>query len=345
VTLERTTAVLLKGEQWQICAPLAARADIAARRHAKAPPGDRREALSFEQLADQIADQIERVARGLADQGEAVAIPFADGALATTGRSWVTSPDDLSPAAAAHPSLRAHVEAGGVLIEVRDPLTRGEGANVPDDGNTMAALIPPAEVWRPPDTRTAAKQRPQAVLWESQLAAAARGEREPLVPSNISNRIMTEGLRRHVEGNAPVSARVVYQDGSEAPPFPLRCLTLEQQAPKNNVLRLALISMRHNEMDDAVDGCVLRNRLISRIRPAAETDQLAYSMTRQRLQALAGKDMTIELFQTGFQPAVTGFYRALVEQLRDAPRSIAVSPRFHIHGSTFRPGLPWAVRG
>jgi len=344
VTLERTTAVLLNGEQWQVCAPLAARADVAARRHAKAPPGDRREALSFEQLAD----QIERVARGLTDQGEAVAIPFADGALATTGRSWVTSLDDLSSAAAAHPDLRAHVEAGGVLIELRDPLIRGEDANVPNDGNdgdTTEVLIPPAEVWRPPDTRAAAKQRPQAVLWESQLAAAARGEREPLVPSNISNRILTEGLRRYVEGDAPVSARVVYQDGSEAPPFPLRCLTLEKEAPQKNVLRLALISMRHNDMDDAVDGCVLRNRLVSRVRPAAETDHLAYSVTRQRLQALAGRDMTIELFQTGFQPAVIGFYRALVEQLREAPCSIAVSPQFHIHGSTFRPGLPWAVGG
>lgn len=343
MTLERTTAVLLNGEQWQICAPLAARADVAARRHAKAPPGDRREALSFEQLAD----QVERVARGLADRGEAVAVPFADGALATTGRSWVTSPDDLAPAAAMHPVLRAHVEAGGALIELRDPLAWGEDPDVPDEGNARAVLIPPAEVWRPADAHAAAKQPPQTVLWESQLAAAARGERDPLVPSNISNRILTEGLRRYVDGDAPVSARVVYvyQDGSEALPFPLRCLTLEEQAPKEHVLRLALISMRHNEMDDAVDGCVLRNRVISRVRPAAETDHLAYSVARQRLQALARKDTTIELFQTGFQPAVIGFYRALVEQLREAPRSVAVWPQFHIHGSIFRPGLPWAVGG
>jgi hypothetical protein len=339
VTLERTTAVLLNGEQWQICAPLVARADVAARRHAKAPPGDRREALSFEQLAD----QIERVARGLADRGEAVAVPLADGALATTGRSWVTSPDDLSPAAAMHPALRTQLEAGGAVIELRDPLAWGEGADVPDEGNATAVLIPPAEVWRPADAHAAAKQPPQAVLWESQLAAAARGEREPLVPSNISNRILTEGLRRYVDGDAPVSARVVYQDGSEALPFPLRCLTLQQQAPREHVLRLALISMRHNEMDDAVDGCVLRNRVISRVRPAAETDHLAYSMARQRLQALARKDITIELFQTGFQPAVIGFYRALVEQLCEAPRAIAVWPQFHIHDSVFRPGLPWAV--
>jgi hypothetical protein len=340
VTLERTTAVLLQGEQWQTCAPLAARADVAARRHSKALPGDRREALSFEQLAD----QIERVARGLADRGEAVAIPFAGDALANTGRTWVTSPADLSPAAAAHPDLRGHVEAGGVLIELRDPLTLGEGPNAPDARSTTPVLIPPAEVWRPPETR-AANQRPQAVLWESQLAAAARGERNPLVPSNISNRILTEGLRRHVEGDAPVSARVVYQDGSEALPFPLRCLTLENQAPKEHVLRLALISMRHNDMDDAVDGCLLRNRLVSRVRPAAETDHLAYSATRQRLQELAGRGMTIELFQTGFQPAVIGFYRALVEQLRQAPGSVAVSPRFHIHDSIFRLGQPWRVSG
>lgn len=339
MTLERTSAVLLSGEQWQLCASLAARAEVAARRYAKALPGDRREALSFEQLAD----QIERVARGFADRGEARAISISNGALAATGRSWVTSVDDLSPVSAAHQDLRAHVNAGGVLIELRDPLAPGEEPNATD--RNVAAPLPPAEVWRPPDDAATAKRRPQAVLWESQLAAAVRGQKEPLIPSNISNRILTEGLRRYVKGDAPALARVVYQDGSEAAPFPLHCLPLEEKAPQNNVLRLALISMRHNEMDDVVDGCVLRNRLVSRVRPAAETDHLAYALARQRLQAFAGKGMTIELFQTGFQPAVIGFYRALVEHLCEAPGSVAVCPQFHVYGVNFRPGLPWAVRG
>jgi hypothetical protein len=102
--------------------------------------------------------------------------------------------------------------------------------------------------------------------------------------------------------------------------------------------------MRHNEMDDTVDGCVLGNRLISRVRPAAETDELAYTLSQSRLQALAGKNLTIELYQTGFQPAVIGFYRALVDQLQAAPGSIAVRPRFHEHADSYRPGLPWAVK-
>jgi hypothetical protein len=337
VSLERASAVLLDQEQWQICAPLAARGAIAARRYSKALPGDRREAVGFEQLAD----QIERAARLLAEEGVAVAVPLEDGPLAATGSTWVTTVEDLSPAAAARGDVRAHLEAGGVAVELRDPLARGKQASAVEVRASAATPAPPAAVWRPPPSR--GRQQPQAVLWESQLAAA--GEGDPLVPSNISNRILTEGLRRYVKGDEPVAARIVYQDGSEAAPFPLRCLALSEEVPGGDVLRLALISMRHNEMDDAVDGCLLRNRIVSRVRPAAETDQLAYVLAAQRLRALAGKGLAVELYQTGFQPAVIGFYRALVDQLREAPGSVALLPRFHIHGSEFRLGLPWAVSG
>lgn len=332
MTVERSTIVLVARGDWEVCAPLAARAEIAARRHDKALPGDRKDAVAFEQLAD----QIERIGLRLLREGRARGIRSVE-PVAATKCTWVSAVTDLSDAARAHQDLRTHVASGGALIELHDPFVTGDLPPLAVATGPSA----PAQPWRAPEHL---RDWPQVALWESQLKAAAHGSREPLLPSTITNRVLTQGLRRFVAGDGPaVLARVVYQDGSEAQPFPLRCLDVVDRDEDPDAIRLALMSMRHNEMDDIVDGCLLRNRLMSRVRPAAETDDLAYSLARHRLQELATRSVTVRLYQTGFQPAVVGFYRALVDHLIESP-GIAVWPHFHRYGATFTPGLVWAVR-
>ena len=333
MTLERCTVVLVERQDWESCAPLAERAEVAARRHAKALPGDRNDAVTFEQLAD----QIERIGRCLLREGRARGVALAGAHVAQTGRTWVGTAGELSAFGAAEIELRAHIANGGGLIELHDPFAVGD---LPQIVAASAAAAPVAR-WRPPGH---SRGSPQTALWESQLEAAAAGSREPLVPGNITNRVLTQGLRKYVTGDgAPVLARVVYQDGSEARPFPLRSLNLADRAEDPSSVRLALISMRHNEMDDIVDGCLMRNRLISRVRPAAETDDLAYSLARLRLKELAAASVPVRLYQTGFQPAVVGFYRALVDHLIKEPGTIIVWPYFHLYAAEYKPGLAWAT--
>lgn len=126
--------------------------------------------------------------------------------------------------------------------------------------------------------------------------------------------------------------RVIYMDGSEAEPFPLRCLTkLEPEVPESDPLKVSLISMRHLEMDSKVAFAWYRNRDVSVSRPFAETDALCAEKTYEQLQEVAGKRFSIHLYQTGLKPAVVGFYRGLVQFLREQKkRQLTVVPYYFI---------------
>jgi hypothetical protein len=144
--------------------------------------------------------------------------------------------------------------------------------------------------------------------------------------------------------------RVVYVDGSEARPFPLFCLssadrhTLQlETAP----LRVALMSMRHLELDPEIDFCWFRNRDVSRTRTLAETDQFCYESTLTQLRdSLALGDLVIHLYHTGLEPAVLGFYRGVIEVLcqlhaQKSERRLAVVPFYYRGGKNYRAGTIW----
>ena len=103
--------------------------------------------------------------------------------------------------------------------------------------------------------------------------------------------------------------------------------------------------MRHPEMDADVDAAWLRNREISQVRPAAETDSIVFEHTAVQLLELAKLGPRIVwLYQTGLEPAIVGFYRALVEHLRDHPGTVAVAPCYFRHDGRFEEGSPWVTR-
>jgi hypothetical protein len=106
-------------------------------------------------------------------------------------------------------------------------------------------------------------------------------------------------------------------------------------------LKLTLLSVRHVEMDAVVHGAWFRNTRISRNSPAALIDADAFAMSIKQLAQLRARGPhVIEMHQTGFQPAVMGFYRAVVHALIAHPGSVCVVPKFFV-GEGFKEGAPW----
>jgi len=155
--------------------------------------------------------------------------------------------------------------------------------------------------------------------------------------SNYPHSVITEALNAFVYRNAPEkperSLRVLYLDGTEGEPFPLYCLDRPQKehssgtgqdvcdnlpgcAPQENILKAALISMRHLAMDDQVDFAWFRNRKVSAPQPFADTDAYCTHQTMEVFSDLSTGELHLHLYQTGLVTAVLGFYRGLVNTLK-----------------------------
>jgi hypothetical protein len=190
---------------------------------------------------------------------------------------------------------------------------------------------------------------------EIALTLAKEGKIGAVNFSNQPHNVITEVLNEFVfsdTGNAekPVYIRVNYTDGSQGKPFPLLCLpnraeetlhSLQESLP----LRVAMLSIRHLAMDKDVDMAWFRNREVSKARAFGETDQFCYEFTKDLLeQSRFEGNLRLFLYQTGLQPAVIGFYRALTEELyfrsNDSP-SLEVVPHFFKGKSGYRLGRPW----
>ena len=160
---------------------------------------------------------------------------------------------------------------------------------------------------------------------KSQIGKAAKTGGEV----NFSNQphfVIADALNAFVykddSGQSEDMIRVVYMDGSEASPFPLRCLVRSPEETRQSasglpILRAALISMRHLAMDEQVDFCWFRNRKVSVPHPFAEIDAYCTDHTMELLKAIPDHGLQIDLYQTGLETAVVGFYRGLVLALKE----------------------------
>ena len=313
------------------------RAQECLRRAAKLDPGDRTEVIRFESL------------HGIIDQLATAAM--ANGAPAV----WSNDVDDLAlPApfygniSPSNDSLPQEVHRwlaeGAVVARLRVP--HGDGPTAVG-GEVGRGPSPPAERWQASvaDVRQAARER-----FDALLATALDGsneERGVVRPSDVSNTVLTESLRKAV-GSEPglglVELRVSYRDGSEGPRFPMRALRITASSPPTawTLLRFTLMSIRHVEMDTLVDGAWFRNSKLSRPRAAGLTDELAFETSRQQLKELrSSMPVVIHLYQTGLEPAVMGFYRAVVVHLMAHPGTLAVVPHYYEGEGRFVEGTPW----
>ncbi len=298
----------------------------ARERAGKAEPGDRVDIIRYEMLSS----QLEAWAYNSVDGGNVVAfaLPAASKVaglhLAADGGvpAWV-------PADQQH-EITAVLERGGALVTLRLPLEIGATAV----NSARKSPPPPAAVWEaPPGVRGA-----QAVeaRFAAQLEEALQNPKSPrpFIPSGVSNVVLTNSLREYVGRSGDrVDVPAEYKDGSRAKHlFPLRSLKFlsAPRGPFDLSVKFALLSIRHTEMDVVVDGAWLRNVQISQQRAAAETDDLVYEISREQLAELTrgGKRVMMEMYQTGLQPAVVGFYRALVDHLLTQPGSVTVRPMY-----------------
>lgn len=170
--------------------------------------------------------------------------------------------------------------------------------------------------------------------------------------SNPSHPAITEVLHEFAyrqDGKKPCNIRVFYNDGSEGQPFPLYLLEKSSKEKVAEILSKApihssLISMRHLDMDLAVDMAWFTNQRASRRRAYAETEEFCYQRTLDQLGQVKD-DLHIKLYQTGLQPAVVGFYRAFVEYvytLEDQDPRIVVTPMYYQKAGDYRKGKQWS---
>jgi hypothetical protein len=330
---------------------LIAEISSAAARSRKAESGDRLDIARFEALAtrlEQLAVNDPHAPR------TAVAVPGPSTEALLFGadqRDWSPSwPADVRAAAAGTLTI------GRLPVLVVLPLTEGSTAG----GGDRVSAAGPATRWDSDGVRgrKAVEARFRAQLAE---ASAAPDGRVPISPSGIQNSVVTETLREftdQVPGGRRVDVPVEYRDGSQsAHTFPLRSRPLTGQLPAASLeLRLALLSIRHTEMDAVVHGAWLRNAEVSRPRPAGQTDDLVYDATRAQLAELCRGESHVRLYlyQTGLETAVVGFYKALADHLLRYPRSVSVQPMYYEaprpsrepvveQSALFRKGTPWTM--
>lgn len=312
--------------------------EAAFRRASKSEPGERTDIVAFEALS--AALELRAVEALRSGVGNLVAAPSPEtltaGVFQRSGSDVIvmlTLP--LSPGTRALISGVAPAPAPAATVEIRDDL-RG---------------------------RRLVLERFREQL-QNAIAGINNDRGTALNPSGIHNRVLTEILREYVKcGNSePVAVPVVYRDGSRATnDFPFRCVALGDHITPDDVatangtliLRLALLSIRHTEMDAVVDGAWLRNADVSKPRPAAQTDDYVYHQSINQLAELTHhgqRTVRLYMFQTGLETAVMGFFRAVAEILNIYPGRLEVIPMFFAKNARqaedevaagYEPGEPW----
>lgn len=183
-------------------------------------------------------------------------------------------------------------------------------------------------------------------LWRA-TSSARRGQANSVNLSEIPHMAITTALHTMVYEHPAkvehkeITVNIMYTDGSQARPFPLFCLKPRnknemrefwKEAP---VLTVGQISMRHSdEMDHMIDFYWFRNIVVSQPgMTSAEVDEVSYQHTLEDLHKMEEKDAKrrFQFVQTGFQPTLVGFWRAVTQFLisqQGKPPLIEVIPYF-----------------
>ena len=114
----------------------------------------------------------------------------------------------------------------------------------------------------------------------------------------------------------PRNIQFAFSDGSISDLFPLYSMIEVKPKDKLTVIRAALISNRHFELDNVVETCIIRNSEISRRQEATISDQerLSFEIAQKFFNEILEKTdgAHIELYHTGLEPAVIGTYRGFL---------------------------------
>ncbi len=142
---------------------------------------------------------------------------------------------------------------------------------------------------------------------------------------------------------------IVFRDGSIPCGFPTGVLSMpEHPIPDHKLaIKIGLISFRHLDMDFLIDQYLLTNKQIGQNGSMASSEKQAFEAARELLTDAAFKDGgTVEMYHTGLEPPIVGFYRAVVQVIRDRiaeglPRNLVISPRIYV--SKLENKSPWTA--
>jgi len=228
-------------------------------------------------------------------------------------------------------------------------------AVLPDDDEQRGVVIPEFEITGESiEFFTGSKKQESAKMLRDQILHALQANAPIIIGSEAKHDVITEVLHEfvfvtenHIRRN---DLRIAYVDGSEAEAFPICCLPRRMiHSNADSILRSALMSMRHLEMDALVDFYWFRNRGVSQSRTLAETDAFCFKETLTQLrESLEGGTAHLHLYHTGFEPAVLGFYRGLVHTLLvqielSHPSALAVTPQYYRGKDGYEAGSIWGV--
>lgn len=148
----------------------------------------------------------------------------------------------------------------------------------------------------------------------------------------------------------PIDIRFAYSDGSIGEKFPLFCLAPKEATKGLPIIRAALISSRHFDLDSSIDTCIIRNSEIGRREDAsiAEQEQLSFEIAYNfLLECLNNSDgVELHLYHTGLEPAVIGTYRAILEMMQKSDqkyrdRLMVIPKMFRGSGYGYIDLKPW----
>lgn len=182
------------------------------------------------------------------------------------------------------------------------------------------------------------------------ISQVSKGTPAAVSFSDLRHDVIAEVLHDFVfSSGRPMYLPVTYADGSVASPFPIYCVkTRSVEAMKvlraEPILKVGQMSARHPEMDLEMKVYFFRNQEISIGRSAAEIDKVAYEKAKELFFKMRTEgSFRIGYYQTGFQPTVVGFYRALTEELVFRAKmqpTIEVTPYYFLEGS-YKTGKVW----
>lgn len=325
-----TELVVVEGAAAEKIRNLARTARAALSQSRTAPPGATRELRRFE---DALA-AIESIGRQQALAGARVIEVAVDDGLHGTVAVTAAELDDLTEVPGRDGELGDAIEAGAVVVELRSPF----GTGVPAARRVARDV---AARWSSDASGiTAVEERFRHLVREAAQGTVGAA----IVACGVPNRVVTETLREFVfaEGE-PTSAAVHYRDGSDGEPFPLYSMRPAPTATKADIqLDVALMSIRHAELDADVDGAWLRNVHVSSGQTHGDIDRFVHQRSREQLAKLTRHGtVALGVFQTGFAPAVVGFYRAVAEHLREHPGTVAVRPKYFREQGGYVSGTAW----
>ena len=154
------------------------------------------------------------------------------------------------------------------------------------------------------------------------VMAALNGKASVPVNLTAENHAVIE-MALHRVCYEPSSTRgeipLLFMDGSRLERFPIENLRAAGPAanvPSTPAVKIGLMSFRHPEMDYLVEYYLCRNRELALQASMADEEAHAFQRAREFLNdPQFEKGGRVEVYHTGLEPMVVGFYRAVIEVL------------------------------